>query len=246
MSAPKLYRGVWPQNVSKLAKYVVRRQDGMWKVTVQYEVEDGLKYLAVEQGDSDVVPRVNDLKTRLQGSPGGAFYVNEYRHVIVPISSSSNSGNSSNYFYAGQLQDDFIFEFEGSQLTTKPINLEGTPLKSGEIWKGPRPGIPYILSAGGNDIYYEKPALTDDDPPSVRPGMTMQMRLSKRMQDRSLLKQAIDPIRRIRGYEGGRFYVNEHCAIFTPVDDVNRAGIEYVYCGQLDMNAWFPEPVIEV
>ena len=159
MSTPTLYRGVWPQNVSKLAKYVVRTIDGTRKVAIQYEVEAGLIYLAVEQGDSDVLPRINEIKTRLQNAPGGAFYVNEYRHVIVPISSATGSGNSSLYYFAGRLQDDFRFEFEGNRLTTEPVNLDGAPLRSGESWVGPRPGIPYVLAAGGNDIYYDTPAI---------------------------------------------------------------------------------------
>jgi hypothetical protein len=36
--------------------------------------------------------------------------------------------------------------------------------------------------------------------------------------------------------------VNEHGAIFTPVSAGDGNGLDYVYCGQIDRTAWFPEP----
>ena len=77
MKKPTLYRGLWPQNVSRLAKYAVRFLDGNWKVTVLYEAGDGLRYLAVEGGDADLASSINSVKIALGEQPGGAFYVNE-------------------------------------------------------------------------------------------------------------------------------------------------------------------------
>lgn len=65
MSTFALYRGVWPQNVSKLAKYGVRYIDREWKVTVWYDVGSGLRYLAVEGGGADLVSRINGVKAEL-------------------------------------------------------------------------------------------------------------------------------------------------------------------------------------
>jgi len=48
----------------------------------------------------------------------------------------------------------------------------------------------------------------------------------------------------IRGHQGGRFYVNEHGAIFTPVAAGDGNGLDFVYCGKIDRTAWFPEPPI--
>lgn len=167
-----LYRGPWPQNVSKLAKYAVRFVGAEWKITVLYEAEDDLRYLAVEGASASLANRINAVKQALQDQPGGSFYVNEYRHILVPVRSSASSGASSHYYYAGKLDSDLSFEFEGRPLTTKPLRIDGTPLSPRERWVGPRPGIPYVLAAGGSDIYYETPALTDDDPPRRRPSMT--------------------------------------------------------------------------
>jgi hypothetical protein len=242
MSTLRLYRGVWPQNVSRLAKYAIRFLDGEWKVTVLYDAGDGLRYLAVEGGAPDVASRVNAAKTSLRDQPGGAFYVNEYRHVIVPVSSSGQPGPGSHYYMAGRLDTEFVFEFEGRLLTSKPINSDGTPMAAGNRWVGPRPGIPYVLAAGGGDIYYETPALTEDDPPAIRPMTTRKVQLSKVVGDKARVRSATGPISAIRGHQGGRFYVNEHGAMFTPVDAGDGNGLDYIYCGQINPSAWFPEP----
>jgi hypothetical protein len=245
MNTPILYRGVWPQNVSKLAKYAVRFIEGNWKITVLYEAGEGLRYLAVEGGGTELALRINAVKTALMEQPGGAFYVNEYRHVIVPVKGNANSGAGSHYYYAGRLDCDLSFEFEEQPLTTKPVHTDGSPLQAGEPWVGPRPGIPYVLAAGGSDIYYETPALTDGDPPTIRPSMISKVQLSKVLKDKAIVSRAARPIVNIRGHQGGRFYVNEHCAVFTPVGAGEGNGIDYLYCGQIDLSVWFPAPRVD-
>ncbi len=244
MSTPTLYRGVWPQNVSKLAKYALRFLDGAWKITVLYEAGEGLRYLAVEGGGAVLIRRINAVKTALRNQLGGAFYVNEFRHVLVPVADSSGSGFGSHYYCAGRLDADLTFEFEGKPLTTKPVRPDGSPLAPGDRWVGPRPGIPYVLAAGGSDIYYESPALTDTDPPTVRPRMTMRVLLSNVLGDKSAASHCARLVADVRGCAGGRFYVNEHGAMFTPVGAGDGNGLDYVYCGQIDRAAWFPEVAI--
>lgn len=239
---PSLYRGVWPRNVSSLAKYAVRFLDKTWKVTVEYEAGEGLRYLAVEGGGSDLPKRINEVKTAAGEAPGGAFYVNEYRHVVVPVRATDGSGVGSHYYCAGKLEGDFRFEFEGRPLSTRPVQADGSPLKPGDRWIGPRPGIPYVLAAGASDIYYETPALTDDDPPQVRSNVTRKVQLSRVLPDRAAVARATRAVAALRGHAGGRFYVNEHAAIFSPIGSGDGNGIEYVYCGQIDRTAWFPEP----
>jgi hypothetical protein len=245
MTKPTLYRGVWPQNVSKLAKYALRFLDGMWKITVLYEVEEGLRYLAVEGGGADLIQRINAVKRALRDQPGGAFYVNEFRHVLVPVADPSGSGFGSLYYCAGRLDADLTFEFEGEPLTTKPVRPDGSPLAPGDRWVGPRPGIPYVLAAGGSDIYYESPALTDTDPPTLRPRMTRKVYLSKVLGDKSAASRCARIVADVRGHAGGRFYVNEHGAMFTPVGANDGIGLDYIYCGQIERGAWFPEPPID-
>jgi hypothetical protein len=245
MNDIRLYRGVWPQVISKLAKYAVRFVDGEWRATVLYEAGQGLRYLAVEGASPRLVEMVNSIKRFAHEQPGGAFYINEYHHLIVPVRASSPDGRGSECYFAGLLQDELRFDFEGKPLTTRPIRIDGKPLNAGEPWVGPRPGIPYVLAAGGGDIYYETPALTDEDPPRLRPRMTRRVQLSRVLGDQGLLRRAVKPMVDIRGHQGGRFYVNEHGAIFSPMTMGDGNGIDYVYCGQIDRGAWFPEPPVE-
>jgi hypothetical protein len=235
---PALYRGLWPQSIAKLSKYSVSFLEGQWRVTVGYDVGDGLRFLAVEEADSGVAKMVNDVKTAVAGQPGGAFYSNEFRHVIVPV----KSGSTSDYYFAGRAVDDFTFMFEGERLSTRPVGAGGQPLTAGQKWHGPRPGVPYKLAARGNDIFYETPALTDADPPQVRPNMTRRVQLSKVLSNPQAVTRATQPVAAVKGHQGGRFYVNEHGAMFAPVAAGDGNGLDYVYCGQIDRTAWFPEP----
>jgi hypothetical protein len=244
MTMHTLYRGAWPQNVSKLAKYSVRMVNGDWKVTVLYQAGEGLRYLAVDGAGTDLVRKINNLKSEFTSQPGGTFYVNEYRHILVPVSGGNGSGSGSVYYSAGRLYADLNFEFEGRPLTTKPVGSDGEALDPGDRWVGPRPGIPYVLAAGGCDIYYERPALTEDDPPSVRPMMTQRIQLSRVLENREAVSRTTRPLEQIRGHQGGRFYVNEHGAMFTPVGAGDGNGLDYIYCGQIDRAAWFPEPPV--
>ncbi|NLH98674.1 MAG: hypothetical protein GX446_04175 [Chthonomonadales bacterium] len=174
--------------------------------------------------------------------PGGPFYINEFRHVIVPIAASKGMGTGSVYYSCGRFDGDLKFEYEGRMLVTRPVDADGKALTPGTQWLGPRPGIPYVLSAGGSDIHYETPALTDTDPPDVRPNMTRRVQLGRVLGDRSLAARAAHPVAAVRGSLGGRFYVNEYGAMFTPVGRDDGTGLQYIYCGQIDTSAWFPEP----
>lgn len=234
-----LYRGLWPQNITKLSKYSVSFLEKQWRVTVGYDVGDGLRFLAVEENDTGLAKMVNDVKTAVAGQPGGAFYINEFRHVVVPV----KNGSTSDAYFAGRAAEDFTFTFEGARLSTKPVGGDGNRLAPGQKWYGPRPGVPYVLAAQARDIYYETPALTDADPPQVRPNMTRRVQLSKVLGDAGRLARAIEPLAAVKGHQGGRFYVNEHGAMFAPVAAGDGNGLDYVYCGQIDRSAWFPEPV---
>ncbi len=245
MSGPILYRGVWPQNVSRLAKYAVRSIDGEWKITVLYEAEEGLRYLAVQNDDKELADRINNVKIAFSDQPGGAFYINEYRHILVPVSIASKAaGSGSHYYFAGRLRHDLVFEFEGKSLSSKPIDWDGNKINPGDSWVGPRPGIPYVLAAGGTDIYFKSPALTKDEPPQVRPCMMRKVHLSGVLKDKAAVGRAVRPVANIRGHKGGRFYVNENGAMFSPKQDDDGNGLDYIYCGQIDPSNWFPEPAV--
>ena len=241
----KLYRGVWPKNVNKTAKYAVRmvsdNNSKEYRVTVQCDIDDELRYLAVDESKNpedqkithQLIQAINALKMKLSGQPGGVFYVNEYLHVIVPV----KENGTSNYYYIGKLpRPTFRFQFEG-----RVLSGDARGLKFGESWTGPRPGVPYVLKAGGNDIEFKAPALTDDEVPGIHQNLTRIVKLSKVLKNPAKLARTVEPIRSIIGHAGGRFYVNEYGSIFTPRMD-QETGIDYKYCGKINLENWFPGP----
>lgn len=123
-----------------------------------------------------------------------------------------------------------IFKFEGYKISGQPINSNGEPLNRGDEWFGPHQGIPYILTAGGNDIKYEV---------EIRQNVRRKVSLSETI-NREDAQITINMIRDIIGPQGGRFYVNEFGAIFTPRFDGNY--IKYIYIGNLKLDFWFPKP----
>jgi hypothetical protein len=88
---------------------------------------------------------VSPVKLELTGDPGGAFYINEYRDVLVP--DTSNGGS----VYAGNYTRDLEFDYNGTPITPRPPQ----GLSPGDPWPGPHVGIRYTLMAGGRDIRYE-------------------------------------------------------------------------------------------
>lgn len=235
---PDLYPGLWPQNVSKTAKYSIGSVRGTWKVRVEVDLGSGLRYIATEDGAADLVGMVNATKTAVGQPPGGVFYLNEYRHVLVPVPNRDAKGTGSIYYYAGEWNGELRFEFDGSALTSRPISKDGTALAPGGKWVGPRPGIPYVLAAGGTDIYYDTPALKDGQ---LWAGVTQRVKLSQKIGAQKA-RLATHPVANLKGHTGGRFYVNEHGAMFTPMSDAESA-IEYLFCGMIDSTSWFPNPL---
>lgn len=234
MDNPKVYRGNWAKSIGKTAKYSVRHVDGESRVTIFCDLGNSQRFLAIDEDAADIADRVNRIKRAIGKSIGGVFYLNEYHHLVVPV--------RDYYYFAGKVSDvEFSFTFGGRKLTTKPVNAHGEMLNPGDEWIGPRPGILYRLAAGGSDIYYETPALTNDHPPQVKAGVTSRVYLSKAIGDRRAVTDTARLILDQRSHLGGRFYVNEHRAVFTPV--AREDGLNYIYCGQLDLAKWFPEPL---
>jgi len=158
------FEGNCPANVAKDAKYAVRHGEmrGQSVIGLTYRAPEREKWYATTEDHPDLVNMVNEVKLQLTGTPHGAFYINEFRQVIVP------AVGSKDYYLAGEYDSDLKFEFEGKILTGKPVKLDGTPLQPGDTWEGPHPGIPYKLLAGAKDIAYTI---------SPRPNVEKQIRL---------------------------------------------------------------------
>jgi hypothetical protein len=96
---------------------------------------------------------------------------------------------------------------------------------------GPHAGIPYVLTAGGNDVYYKT---------RPRPNVTKDILLSSK-RGKAVAAQIARTLAVLKGPGGGRFYVNEFGAVFSPV--TGEEGMNYIYFGKIDMNSWFPDPL---
>jgi hypothetical protein len=226
MPAYPIYPGNCPANVSKDAKYTVRSGKGGPVVAIIYEAEEDERWHPTTDSHPQLVKMVNDVKMAHAGKPNGNFYINEYKHVIVPVVGSSA------YYFAGVYDRPLRFDFEGKTISGEPLDLNGNVIAPGQTWTGPHAGIPYVLASGGTDVYYEC---------TPRPNVTKKVRLSKAIGVEQA-KQATAPIRAIRGVDGGRFYVNEFGSIFTPSE--TAAGWQYMYVGEIVLNLWFAPPAV--
>jgi hypothetical protein len=110
-------------------------------------------------------------------------------------------------------------------------DLDGRPIEPGDTWTGPHPGIPYVLGSGGKDVYYES---------HPRANVTKKVKLSSYV-GADVAAQMGSRIQQVKGWDGGRFYVNEWREMFAPVSGAD--GLTYVYIGHLGLDdPWFPKP----
>jgi hypothetical protein len=213
------YRGNIPSNVSKDAKYSVVRGSRGWEIRLIYRLNATERALVTTGEHPELVEMVNEVKEDATGSPGGAFYINEYRHLLVPTDEVC--------LFAGRYTPLLRFSFEGHD-----ISPEAPPaLSPGDSWPGPRVGTAYVLTADGTDIRYRV---------ETRPNVLADRRLSTEIGKGPATKTA----RRIAPHKpgGGRIYVNEAFECFGPAAGTD--GLAHVYFGRIDASEWFAEPEV--
>ena len=212
-------------SVVKQGKYrVVRHNDG-FAVEVVIETADSIKSYPTSREHPQLVEMVNKVKLTPNGREGGPFYINEWQQVIVPV------GNPVKYYYAGDYPHHIVLALDGLEFSGRPHDDTGNLLRPGDPWVGrPRPGIGYVLKAGGADVEYTI---------ELSPGREKVVRLSKEVGE-AQARQTARKISAIKGNSGGRFYVNEYRALFGPQQ--KEDGFQYVFIGLLtDQDAWFPK-----
>jgi hypothetical protein len=173
----------------------------------------------------ELADMVNDVKRTQGAGPRGPFYINEYKQVIVPV------GDAAQYYFAGTYDLPLRFEFEGKTISGEPLDVNGKQLRPGDTWTGPHAGIPYILAAAGNDVYYRT---------FPRPNVEKRVKLSA-AKGKIAAEQIARLLLAFKGSAGGRFYVNEFCSVFSPINGAD--GLQYLYIGQIDLASWFPDPM---
>lgn len=217
-----VFKGNCPKNVNKDAKYAVRTSGVGPVVALRYLTADGEEWLATTESHPDLVKIVNAVKISKGDAPNGPFYINEYSQVIVPVADGT-------YYFAGDYGTPLRFEFEGTMLSGEGVDLTGRRLSPGDTWDGPHPGIPYVLKAGGGDVYYQA---------QLRPNVTKKVDLSSEVGS-AAARDLADRIHAVKGWQGGRFYINEWRELFAPVNQSD--GLTYVYIGHLgEDEPWYP------
>lgn len=212
-------------SVVKQGKYrVVRHQDG-FAVEVVIETSDSIRSYPTSREHPQLVEMVNKVKLTPDGREGGPFFINEWQQVIVPV------GNPVKYYHAGDYPHHIGLALDGVEFSGRPHDDTGNLLKPGDPWIGrPRPGIGYVLKAGGADVEYTI---------ELSPGREKVVRLSKEVGE-AQARQTARKISSIKGNGGGRFYINEYRAFFGPQQ--KEDGFQYVFIGLLtDQDAWFPK-----
>jgi hypothetical protein len=210
--------------VSKDAKYSIRDKAGERVVALQYRTPDGERWLATTREHPELVKMVDAVKLAHRAAPKGAFYINEYAQVIVPI------GGDREYYLAGEYAAPLEFEFESNILSGDAKDLQGKALAPGQEWFGPHPGIPYTLKAGGQDIFYKA---------QLRKDVTQEFFLS-RFAGKEEARLFAQRVLGVKGFQGGRFYINEFRQMFAPVKQADQWS--YIYIGKLgDSEPWFPK-----
>lgn len=212
----ELYTGHSPSNVSKDAKYTVTAGG---EVRLTYRVNQRQKELLTTAKHPKLVEMVNVIKQQLNGVPGGVFYINEFRDVLVP------GDEPGTCHWAGHYSKTLKFTYGDGHLSPEaPAGLQ-----PGDKWPGPHPGVKYVLKAGGNDIRY-----------SLKNGRRVtDVYLSDEVGEREA-RATSARIRAVKGPDGGRFYINERCELFAPVASNDYE--HFVYLGHLEDSAWFDPP----
>jgi hypothetical protein len=212
------YTGATPSNVAKDAKYSVRWGTGGDEIRREYRANNRVRHLLTTSQHPALVDMVNEVKIALTGQARGAFYINEFRHVLVPDGEGSS-------FYAGRYDRLLEFAFDDGT-TISPVAPAG--IRPGDPWPGPRVGVLHKLLATGRDIRYER----------REPRMTVEVRLSDQI-GHELAAEAASRVARVVGRSGGRFYVNEAGELFAPPrDDAAPA----TYIGNVEDVPWFEPP----
>ncbi|MEV0561579.1 hypothetical protein [Dactylosporangium sp. NPDC050588] len=222
------FTGNCPKNVSKDAKYAIRTSPRGPVVALTYQHPNGERWLATTADHPDLVHMVNRVKVEMGYAPNGPFYINEHSQVIVPVA----IGGDTTYYLADEYDLALEFEFEGNILSGNALDDNGDALEPGDPWTGPHPGIPYVLKSGKAEIYYMA---------TPRPNVERPELLSSHV-GKDLTRVIAERVRRVKGWDGGRFYVNEWREMFAPVN--GGTGWEYIYIGHLAENdPWFPKPI---
>jgi hypothetical protein len=210
------YKGLCPSNIARDAKYSV---SAAGEIRLTYHIDAWTRDLLTTDDHPTLAKMVNAVKRKVNGRPGGVFYINEFSEVIVP-------GKKPGVCHRAGIYDGLLeFELDGRVVSPRAPSH----LRPGDDWPGPHVGVAYLLCAGGDDIRYE-----------LRNGNRItSVRLSGVVGEKRARETAAR-VSAVKGSMGGRFYINEQCELFAPV--LIDGSWRFLYIGHLEDSAWFDPP----
>jgi hypothetical protein len=168
----------------------------------------------VDEGDADALAdSVNEAKSAQGVPPGGAFLLDEFGRVLVPVTGRNGAG----VYIAGECSGPFRFRSPFSRRTVIDLYDDGG-LNTGDAWHRPYVGIQYQLSKQG-ELYFWK-----EDRRGAR-------KLLPPAQDEKLIAQ----LRTLRPHGPVRFLMGPGGVVFTKVPP----SWEVRYVGRIDFATWF-------
>jgi len=216
-----VYSGNSNRGISKSARYTVTASG---EIRLKYFVGKNEFALLATGAHRELVDMVNGVKAKHGDGAGGAFIINEFRHVVVPV----RSGETSQSRYAGFYGADLTFPWEGQEIGPRAPSS----LRAGQLWPGPRVGVKYKVTANCRDIAFEYATARG----------TVKTEALSDTYAAGELTDLLDMVRRVKP-QGGALYINEAGELFAP--QTNDAGLDFVYVGARGKHAWFPEPDVE-
>ena len=192
-SRPTLWNGFYARIPGKSPIFHARADGSADIEWSPWRSDESLKSTMVaDAGVSEMVEAINEAKSEKTGSRGGAFHINEYGQVLVPIAHSQDK------YLVGELTGypEFVDPRSG-----RHFNL-AVPhgAKAGEAWDLPYVGMPFKFNADGQ--VSRKRAIGDilEKESPLRHDSSLAAKLSK-----------------IRS-TGGRLIVNLHGVVLTKLD----------------------------
>lgn len=161
---------------------------------------------------------------RLTGQGGGTFFINEYKQVAKP----HVSGDGRSYYVGEYPNACFVFDLAEEEID----NSDDSNLDVGDVWPYQSVGVRYQFNSRIRDIYMK----IEVDKETMY-FLYLQGDLGINSQ------YLVSILGRVRNHKSGRFYVNEHRLMFTPVE-VRWGEWEDIYVGRIDYSRWFPKEVL--
>src|SRR4051794_26849893 len=132
------YPWIEPSSVNSESKYRLKADGRITLIHVTGQVE---RSLVTRDEHGPLVEMIRSVKSGRGDQPSGIFYINEWRHVLVKAAGCT--------WFAGVYDTILEFDLDGAVISPRaPAGV--TP---GRPWTGPRVGMKYTLTAGGDDIY---------------------------------------------------------------------------------------------